>query len=116
MKQPVFLLSLLILGLGCRGNNGNSANHNTDALLASSLSVDSLYNLAMQAYEGEDYTKAIQYFDALLLQDSLVSDALHDRGLCYYMLENYTQAERDVRSSMRLDSTYAPGWLQWGMI
>lgn len=116
MKLRILLLCLLVSGMGCRQNNRDNPNHSAEIQSELPIGIDSLYTLAMMAYEGEDYAKAIQYFDALLLQDSLVSDAWHDRGLCYYMLENYPQAEQDVRTSMRQDSTYAPGWLQLGMI
>jgi tetratricopeptide (TPR) repeat protein len=32
------------------------------------------------------------------------------------MLENYAKAEQDLQTAMKLDSTYAPGWLQLGLI
>lgn len=68
------------------------------------------YNLAMDAYNAQDYRLAISRLGELERMDESVPFITYISGVCYYNLENYEDALQSFSDYLMLDNTSMSGY------
>jgi tetratricopeptide (TPR) repeat protein len=66
--------------------------------------------------EAGDYEKAIEYFNAALLFESNDAYVYYNRGLCFYYLKAYENAEKDFLNAVYINPLFAEACSQLGII
>jgi tetratricopeptide (TPR) repeat protein len=78
-----------------------------DLLSIDSAHVNANYNLGfINLIHREDFAIAIRYFTRAFRYDSNFVDAIYNRGLCYEILNEIDNANKDYQTALEIDATY----------
>jgi tetratricopeptide (TPR) repeat protein len=66
----------------------------------------SIAQVANSQYEAGRYDSALVNYSRMIAENPAKKEAYYNRGLCYYHLKKFAEAQRDFNTSLQIDSVF----------